>query len=141
MRSIPACSSRREPGSAAGHCRDPVNGRDTWVSAGTICHYTPGMENSVPQLVTDYRQIAAAMAYLRIHCRQRPCEAALAAHLRLGEAQLHSLFHRFAGVGPQQFMRFLDASTLSSNPISNCFSFCLFSTTPTFIAYSITQML
>lgn len=56
---------------------------------------------------TDYDRIAEAIHYIDTHVQDQPSLADVAGHLGLSEFHFQRLFHRWAGVTPKDFLRYL----------------------------------
>lgn len=62
---------------------------------------------AVSESQLQYQRIARAIRYLRIHARQQPPLAEVAAEVGLSEYHFHRLFSRWAGVSPKRFLQYL----------------------------------
>lgn len=63
--------------------------------------------NLLEKSSADYERIERAIIYLQRHCFDRPSLSELALHLKLSPFYLHRLFKRWAGITPDQFLRYL----------------------------------
>ena len=60
--------------------------------------------------VNDYQRIEQAIAYLKVHFREQPAVADVAADVGLSVSQFHRVFQRWAGITPKRFLEYVTAA-------------------------------
>jgi len=63
--------------------------------------------SSLAEQSRAYRQIARAIAYVRLNAQRQPRLAEVATHVGLSESELQRRFSQWAGISPKRFLQFL----------------------------------